>query len=159
MCKPWRGGNANSDLFAKRDFKISVRDGTVTCPAGQVETFEPGQVVEFDPEVCGPCRIRAHCTRAASGRGRSVTMGDDEELQQKLRRLQSTRPSRERLRERIPVEHRLAHLSNRQGPRARYRGTRRNNFDLRRLAALQNLETIARKVAGAAAQPTLRRAA
>ena len=159
VCKPWRGGNANSDLFAKRDFKISVRDGAVTCPAGQVEAFEPGQVVEFDPEICGPCRIRAQCTRAASGKGRTVTMGDDEALQQKLRRLQSTRPGRERLRERIPVEHCLAHLSNRQGPRARYRGTRRNNFDLRRLAALQNLETIARKVAGAAAPPTLRRAA
>jgi hypothetical protein len=86
-------------------------------------------------------------------------MGDDEPLQQKLRRLQSTRPGREKLRERIPVEHRLAHISNRQGPRARYRGTRRNNFDLRRLAALQNLETIARKMAGDAEQPPLRRAA
>jgi hypothetical protein len=71
-----------------------------------------------------------------------VTIGDDEPLQQKLRRLQSTHPGREKLRERIPVEHRLAHISNRQGPQARYRGTRRNNFDLRRLAALQNLETI-----------------
>ena len=158
VCKPWSGRNPKSDLFAKRDFTISVRDGTITCPAGQVETFEPGQVVEFDPEVCGPCRIRAQCTRAASGKGRTVTIGDDEPLQQKLRRLQSTRPGREKLRERIPVEHRLAHISNRQGPRARYRGIRRNNFDLRRLAALQNLETIARKV-GAATQPPLRRAA
>jgi hypothetical protein len=159
VCKPWSGRNANSDLFAKRDFPISVRSGTITCPAGQVESFEPGQVVEFDPEVCGPCRVRAQCTRAASGRGRTVTIGDDEPLQQKLRRLQSTRPGREKLRERIPVEHRLAHISNRQGPRARYRGIRRNNFDLRRLAALQNLETIARKMAGTAPQPTLRRAA
>ena len=88
-----------------------------------------------------------------------MTIGDDEALQQKLRRLQSTRPGREKLRERTPVEHRLAHLSNRQGPRARYRGIRRNNFDLRRLAALQNLETIARKVAGTAAQLPLKRAA
>jgi len=159
VCKPWSGRNANPDLFAKRDFTISVRNGTITCPAGQVETFEPGQVVEFDPEVCGHCRSRAQCTRAASGKGRTVTIGDDEPLQQKLRRLQSTRPGRQKLRERIPVEHRLAHLSNRQGPRARYRGIRRNNFDLRRLATLQNLETIARKVAGTAAQPPLKRAA
>lgn len=96
---------------------------------------------------------------ATSGKGRTVTMGDNEELQQKLRRLNSTQAGRQRLRDRIPVEHRLAHISNRQGPRARYRGTRRNNFDLRRLAALQNLETIARKVGRAALQPTLRRAA
>ena len=90
---------------------------------------------------------------------RSVTMGNDEALQRKHRRLQSTCPSREKLRERIPVEHRLAHISNCQGPRARYRGTRLNNFALRRLAALQNLEPIARKVAGGAAPPMLRRAA
>jgi hypothetical protein len=74
-------------------------------------------------------------------------MGDDEALQKKLRSLQETRAGRARLRERVEVEHRLAHLSNRQGPRARYRGTRKNTFDLRRLSAVQNLETIARRAA------------
>jgi hypothetical protein len=145
VCKPWKGSNGKPGLFAKKDFKINVRDGTITCPAGQVESFEPGQVVEFDPEVCGPCPLRAQCTQAASGRGRTVTMGDDEALQKKLRKLQSTSRGRARLRERVGVEHRLAHLSNRQGPCARYRGTRKNVFDLRRLAALQNIETIARR--------------
>jgi len=159
VCKPWRGANVNSDLFGKRDFIINVREGTITCPAGQVESFEPGQVVEFDPEACGPCQLRPQCTRAASGKGRTVTMGDDERLQQKLRRLQKTRSGRAKLRERIPVEHRLAHLSNRQGPRARYRGTRRNNFDLRRLATLQNLETIARRAVGHRESVPCRRAA
>ena len=33
---------------------------------------------------------------------------------------------------------------NRQGPKARYRGTRRNLFDIRRLAVVQNLEVAAR---------------
>lgn len=144
MSKPWKGGNATPGMFGKKDFKINVRDQTITCPAGEVESFEPGQVVHFDPEACGPCPLRARCTHAATGRGRTVTMGDDERLQKKLRKLQSTRCGRAKLRERIPVEHRLAHLSNRQGPRARYRGVRKNTFDLRRLAALQNLETIAR---------------
>jgi len=36
------------------------------------------------------------------------------------------------LRERVGVEHRLAHLVRRQGRRARYRGVRRNLFALRR---------------------------
>jgi len=143
VCKPWKGSNAKPGLFGKRDFKINVRDGTITCPAGQVESFEPGQVVEFDPEICGPCRVRAHCTQAASGRGRTVTMGDDEALQKRLRKLQASRSGREKLRARVGVEHRLAHLGNRQGPRARYRGVRKNTFDLRRLATIQNLETIA----------------
>jgi hypothetical protein len=145
VCKPWKGSNVRPGLFGKKDFRINVRDGTITCPAGQVEPFEPGQVVEFDPEACGPCPMRAQCTQAASGRGRTVTMGDSEALQKKLRKLQASRTGRAKLRERVGVEHRLAHLSNRQGPRARYLGVRKNTFDLRRLAAVQNLETISRR--------------
>jgi hypothetical protein len=49
---------------------------------------------------------------------------------------------RARLRERVPVEHRLAHVSRRQGRRARYRGARKNVFDLRRASAITNLETV-----------------
>lgn len=143
LCKPWKGSNGTPGLFGKKDFKINVREGTITCPTGEVESFEPGQVVQFEPEACGPCPMRGRCTQAASGRGRTVTMGDDEALQKKLRKLQSSRPGRAKLRERVGVEHGLAHLANRQGPRARYRGKRKNTFDLRRLAAIQNLETIA----------------
>jgi hypothetical protein len=72
-------------------------------------------------------------------------MGEDEARQKKLRQLQASRTGRAKLRERVKVEHSLAHLAHRQGPRARYIGVRKNNFDLRRLAALQNLETIARR--------------
>jgi hypothetical protein len=143
VCKPWKGAGKEG-RFGKRDFEINVREGTIMCPNGEVEPFEPGQVVEFDPEACGPCPMRAQCTKAATGRGRTVTMGDDEKLQKKLRRLQHTKAGRAKLRERVPVEHRLAHLANRQGPQARYIGLRKNTFDLRRLGAIQNLEVINR---------------
>ena len=49
--------------------------------------------------------------------------------------------------ERVAVEHSLAHLVRRQGRRARYWGVRKNTFDLRRAASVQNLETIDRKLA------------
>ncbi|MDQ3263361.1 MAG: transposase, partial [Myxococcota bacterium] len=150
VAKPWKGTNAKTGLFGKRDFQINIRAATITCPAGQVEAFEPGQVVEFDPEACGPCSLRSQCTQAASGRGRTVTLGNDEALQKKLRKLQATPAGRAKLRERVGVEHRLAHLANRQGPRARYRGTRKNNYDLRRMATIQNLETIARRASAPA---------
>lgn len=159
VSKPWKGSNAKPGMFGKREFKINVRDGTITCPAGEVEQFESGEVVHFDPEACGACPLRGQCTHAASGRGRTVTMGDDEGLQKKLRKLQATRGGRERLRERVPVEHTLAHLSQRQGARARYRGTRKNEFDLRRQAALLNLETIARITREAAESGPARKAA
>jgi hypothetical protein len=148
VCKPWSGRNRQPDLFGKRDFEIDVRKGTITCPAGQVEAFEPGQVVEFDPEACGACPLRPACSSAASGRGRTVTIGDDEDLQQRLRRMQSTPAGRARFRERTAIEHRLAHLSQRKGKRARYRGIRNNHFDLRRHSALLNFEVIANRLNG-----------
>ena len=146
VCKPWHGRNARPGMYGKKDFAIDVKAGTITCPAGQVESFEPGQVVQFDPEGCGACALRAQCTQSASGRGRSVRLGEDEALQKRLRRLQDTHSGRAKLRERVPVEHPLAHLGQHQGPRARYRGTRKNTFDLRRLCAIQNLESIHRRI-------------
>ncbi|MBI5505073.1 MAG: hypothetical protein HY899_09730 [Deltaproteobacteria bacterium] len=62
--------------------------------------------------------------------------------------MQATRSGRERLRRRTGVEHRLAHVSRRQGNRARYLGVRENLFDLRREVAIQNLETIQRNLNG-----------
>ena len=152
LAKPWALRNSKH-LFTKGDFKIDMRAQTITCPAGQVEPFEPGDVVEFDPESCGACPLRSQCTHSASGRGRTVQIGEDEHLQHKLRTLQHSSGGRKRLRERVGVEHRLAHLSARQGPRARYRGVRKNLFDLRRNAAILNLETIQRKKS---VNPTLR---
>ena len=82
--------------------------------------------------------------------GRTISIAADERLQHRLRKLIATRRGRERLRERTEIEHRLAHLSQRQGNRARYLGTRKNVFDLRRAAAIQNLETTQRNLAAAA---------
>jgi hypothetical protein len=61
----------------------------------------------------------------------------------------STPKGRDRIRERVAVEHRLAHLGRRQGRRARYRGTRKNLFDVRRAATVQNLEVIDRRIVAA----------
>ena len=145
LAKPWSGRNSRSpELFGKRDFKIDMRAKTITCPAGQIEPFEPGQVVQFDPELCGPCSLRSLCTLSASGKGRTVHIGEDEALQHKLRKLQATSDGRERLRARTGIEHCLARVAARQGPKARYRGTRKNLFDLRRLSAVENLDTTRR---------------
>ena len=64
----------------------------------------------------------------------------DERFQQGLREKAKTPEGRARLRERVPVEHGLAHAVNRQGRRARYLGVRKNLYDLRRACSIQNLE-------------------
>lgn len=144
LSKPWAYRAPKPGLFSKADFDIDLRTKIITCPAGQVERIEPGETVHFDPDVCGACPLRANCTEAAAGRGRSVSVAEDEALQRKLRRLQETPSGRAALRQRVAVEHALAHIAARKGRRARYIGTRRNLFDLRRAAAIQNLETLQR---------------
>lgn len=149
ICRPWVAKNGK--LFSKRDFNINMRDRTITCPAGQSERFTTGSTVEFDPHACDRCPLRDRCTDTSLGHGRTVAIAENELLQQRLRRLAGTKTGRALLRERVPVEHRLAHVSRRQGRRARYRGARKNVFDLRRASAITNLETIQRQRVAAVA--------
>jgi Transposase DDE domain/Transposase domain (DUF772) len=144
LAKPWALRAPKPGLFSKADFHLDLRARTITCPAGEVEPFEPGETVHFDPEVCGACPRRADCTQAAAGKGRSVSIAKDEAQQKKFRRLQGTSPGREKLRARVAVEHSLAHIAARKGGHARYVGVRKNLFDLRRAAAIQNLEALHR---------------
>lgn len=144
ICKPWVP--RNGDLFSKADFKINLRDRTITCPAGEVEPIDLGADVEFNAAACDRCEMRDQCTTAAPGNGRTVTIADSEFLQQRLRKLTKTRAGRARVRQRVAVEHGLAHLGRRQGRRARYRGVRKNVFDVRRAASVQNLETVHRRL-------------
>lgn len=147
LCKPWVPRNKNASLFTKANFRLNLRDLTITCPANEVESFQLGTVVEFDSQACDRCLLRPQCTKRPAGRGRQIQIGEDERLQQRLRKQIATKRGRERLRQRVGIEHQLAHLVRRQGRRARYIGVRSNLFDLRRAAALQNLETIHRKMA------------
>jgi hypothetical protein len=142
VCKPWK--SRNGKLFPKSAFPLNIRDRTITCPNGQVHGFSLGTVVEFDPDICDRCPLRAQCTTAEFGNGRSVAIAENEPLQQRLRKQIRTRAGRDALRERTTIEHKLAHISQRQGNHARYVGLRKNTFDLRRASAIQNLETLHR---------------
>jgi hypothetical protein len=102
----------------------------------------PGGVVQFPAEMCAACPLRERCT--TSLHGRSVSIHPDERLLWELRKLQLTPLGRAKLRERVAVEHALAHIGRWQGRRARYRGPRKNLFDLRRCAVVHNLHVIAR---------------
>ena len=142
QCRPWVAHNGK--LYSKGKFAINMRDRTITCPAGKTEPFTTGTTVEFDAEHCDACPLRARCTDTSHGHGRTIAIAEDELLQQRLRKRINTTAGRARLRERVAVEHSLSHVSRRQGRRARYCGTRKNLFDLRRASAITNLETMHR---------------
>ena len=142
-CKAWRVRNTGG-RFAKDQFTIDFTTRQLTCPAGISMPFRPGTTIHFPKHTCAACPLRQRCT--ASSNGRSVSIHPDEELLAELRQRQQTPDGRSRLRERTKVEHALAHVGYWQGRRARYRGTRKNLFDLRRAAVVHNLHIIARQL-------------
>jgi hypothetical protein len=141
-CKAWRVRNTGG-RYPKDQFTIDFDTGQLTCPAGASMPFEPGKTVRFPKGTCAACPLRQRCT--TSSNGRSVSIHPDEALLAELRQRQQTPQGREELRERVAVEHALAHVGHWQGRRARYRGTRKNLLDLRRVAVVHNLHIIARQ--------------
>jgi len=73
-----------------------------------------------------------------------VRIHPDEQLLGELRQRQLTPLGRAKLRERVAIEHALAHIGRWQGRRACYRRLRKNLFDVRRCAVVHNLHVIAR---------------
>ncbi len=135
VCRPWVPRNRG--LYSKRDFNIDAAAAEVTCPAGDIQPIR-GRVVRFPKSVCGPYALREQCTRAKEGRGRSISIHAQEQLHQELAARKTTPEGRAELRERVPVEHSLAHICNRRGRRARYIGVDKNIFDLCRYAVIEN---------------------
>jgi hypothetical protein len=131
----------NGPRFAKTAFTLDFDRGLLTCPNQVRMPFTPGGKVQFPAPTCQACPLRAQCT--TSPRGRSVQIHPDEQLLAELRDRQLTPQGRARLRERVGVEHSLAHIGRWQGRHARYRGTRKNLFDLRRYAIVHNLHVTA----------------
>jgi transposase len=142
-CKAWRVRNGGR--FPKTEFALDWERGLMRCPAGVVMPFEVGGVVRFPKKSCAACPLRERCTKSRTG-GRSVSVHPDERLLCELRERQSTPQGRKKLRERVSVEHSLAHIGRWQGDRARYKGARKNLFDLRRSAVVHNLHVIARTI-------------
>ena len=139
-CKAWPV--RNGDRFAKTAFQLDWDAGTLRCPHDVRMPFQPGGVAHFPAEDCAACPLQAQCT--TSSQGRSVSIHRDERLLAELRERHTTPVGRAKLRERVAVEHSLAHVGHWQGGRAHYRGTRKTLFDLRRTAVIHNLPIIAR---------------
>jgi hypothetical protein len=119
-CKAWEVHNGPA--FTKTAFYLDWEAGTIRCPNNITLPFVAGGRVQFPPAECGVCPVRGNCTE--STRGRSVTIHPEEQLLGELRERQGTAAGRADLRQRVGVEHSLAHVEQWQGARARYWGVR-----------------------------------
>src|SRR5579883_1704699 len=140
ICRAWPV--QQGEHFSKTAFHLDWEGGRLRCPGGEEMPFVPGGTVQFPAARCAVCPLRAACTDSAHGR--SVHIHPDERLLAELRERQATPGGRAALRERVQVEHTLAHIGHWQGDRARYLGQRKNLFDLRRMAVVHNLHVLAR---------------
>jgi len=140
-CKAWPV-QARPGQFAKTAFILDWQQQRDTCPNQVSVPLRLGKTIKFPSKRCDNCPLKADCTTSKSGR--SVSIYPDEPLLEELRKRQTTPQGRAQLRQRVAVEHSLAHVGHWQGDKARYRGQRKNLFDLRRMAIVHNLHVIAR---------------
>jgi hypothetical protein len=138
VCKPWPVCNPVGHV-SKQDFQIDLETLQATCPAGPVIPITPGKTACCPTAGCRGGALRSQGTSRESG-GRTLAIPPQEDRLQRLSVLPTTAEGRAALRERVAVEHSLAHLSQRQGNRARYNGIRKNTGHLRLVSAIQNLE-------------------
>lgn len=140
--KAWT--SRNGDRFPKHAFAIDLAANRITCPAAQTVPIPPGAgTAHFPAATCQPCPRRDACTTSRRG-GRSITVHPQEALLQTLRAAQQDPTGRVQLRLRTTIEHSLARIQHLQGPKARYKGLRKNTLDLRRFAVVTNLQRVAR---------------
>lgn len=137
VAKPWTPPSRVK--LSKAAFKIDLVNGHVTCPAGSTEPIKYGKVTQaaFKATQCNCCPKKPDCT--SSEKGRKIKIHAQEEMLQQLQHYVCTAQGRADARERVKVEHSLASICNRKGPRARYLGLRLNEYDLNRTAMITNL--------------------
>ena len=146
IAKPW--GSASNGKYGKKEFGIDLQQATVTCPSGQIAniTGKLGSLrAKFSADSCNNCLLKKNCSDSKTGR--VISIHDQEAMLQGLKYFVETPEGRAEARERVKVEHALASICNRKGPRARYIGLRLNEYDLNRTAMVSNLHIAMRLAA------------
>jgi hypothetical protein len=139
-CKAWQVRNGKK--FTKAAFILDWDNQTICCPNEVTLPFSVGGKVQFPKNICAACPFRERCTTSKTGR--TVSIHPDEPLFRELQQRQLSPAGRAKLRERVAVEHSLSHIGRWQGDQARYVGSRKNLFDLRRTAVVHNLHVLAK---------------
>ena len=134
--------------FTLEDFKIDVKRGAATCPAGK-KSMRRDRVKEpdgwryvFSRKDCKRCALRSKCTTARVA-ARMVTITDHSKELQLHRRYQHTKAFMRIYRRRVVAEHRIARLAQLGVRQARYFGRARVAFQVSLAAAVGNLSLVA----------------
>ena len=144
IAKPWNP--ATNGKYGKKEFNIDLQKKMVTCPSGNKAAITGSKGcfrAKFSADVCNNCMLKKMCSDSKTGR--VISIHKQEAMLQNLKYFVETPKGRAEARERVKVEHALASICNRKGPRARYIGSRLNEYDLNRTVMISNLH-IAMKI-------------
>jgi hypothetical protein len=131
-----------SDRFTKYDFGVDFEARTATCPGGQSTHITDGNYARFPRESCAECPLGSQCLPKSGIR--QLSLHPNEQFFREMAAELDTSTGRALRRHRTVVEHTLAHVGAIQGNRARYLGKDKNQFDLERAAAVNNLYVLNR---------------
>jgi hypothetical protein len=137
--------------FGKRDFRIDLDAGTVTCPAGQTTTISRSKSgarnASFARASCGVCPLKAACCPTLPRR--TIKIAEHEDMMLAARQALADPDTAERLRRQRPrVERLLGLLAHRYGARkSRYIGSKKAQLQAAWAAAIVNLNPIGRRLA------------
>jgi hypothetical protein len=106
-----------------------------------VRGTDPGWRYVFSRHDCGPCPLRAQCTKSVRG-ARILQVTAQTQRLQRLRIEQRTEGFRRRYRRRVVVEHRIARLVQLGVRQARYLGQAKVAFQVALAAAVANLTLV-----------------
>jgi hypothetical protein len=139
--------SSNGDCFPKSEFVIDLEKQEVRCPAGQTTREYHGRGkgrggrFVFATATCAACSLGGQCVR---GKGpRTVTIQAEEGLQQQARVHNQTAVGRQRLRERVVVEHRIARLVQLGIRKSRYFGRKKTCLQVVMAAVAANVSLVA----------------
>ena len=125
------------------DFEIDLQKNVATCPTGKpsirTEAKGDGRIrFHFSRKDCTGCPLRSDCTTAEIS-ARTVTVSEDYEELRARRREQRTDDFKQKYRQRVKVEHRIARLIQLGVRQARYFGRAKTAFQVAIAAAVANL--------------------
>lgn len=144
-------GTVVEGQLGKRDFRIDLEAGTVTCPAGHsvaITTSKKGaRRAGFSTSACRACPLKARCCPTTARR--QVAMSEHEPLMIAARHTLADPVTAEHLRRTRPrIERLLGLLAQRYGARkSRYIGSAKAGLQAAWAAALVNLNPISRHLA------------
>jgi len=151
MLAPVPEGKVVEGRFGKREFRIDLDAGTVTCPAGQTAAINVSasgaRRASFSQLTCGACPLKDSC--CPSQARRQIKVSEHENLTLAARQALADPATAERLRRQRPrIERLLGLLAHRYGARkSRYIGTKKAQLQAAWAAALVNLNPIGRRLA------------